>query len=37
MANIGLVAVDSHHYPNLPLGKIKDLRENRQEVIYGEM
>lgn len=22
MANIGLVAVDSHHYPNLPLGKI---------------
>lgn len=22
MANIGLVSVDSHHYPNLPLGKI---------------
>lgn len=22
MAKIGLVAVDSHHYPNLPLGKI---------------
>lgn len=32
MANIGLVAVDSHKYPNLPLGKIaayhKSLGDN---------